>query len=161
MGRRVPFLLGLWQKSEFEKCRILGARWCACWSLEMVSVDKFSQVREDLFPAQSLEKKRHLLEHDKHLATALWLMGPKTEVSSVHFQHWLIYPHFNLLYVLGGDKKTPQSPDRRSVLNTVHVGKYRKCDSKVKEIQLTNREKYSWWTRRNTVYKLGEIQLTN
>ena len=92
------------------KFRILGAWWCACWNLEMVSVDKFSQVREDLFPAQSLEKKRHLLEHDKHLATALWLMGPKTEVSSVHFQHWLIYSHFSLLHVLGGWQKDPPSP---------------------------------------------------
>ena len=74
-------------------------------------------------------------------------MGPKTEVSSVHFQHWLIYPHFSLLYILEGHKKTPQSPDRRSVLDaetdTVHEGKYRKCDSKVKEIQLVNWERYS------------------
>ena len=109
-GEESSFFAWLVTTSEFENSWILGARWCACWNLEMVSVDKFSQVREDLFPAQSLEKKRHLLEHDKHLATALWLMGPKTEVSSVHFQHWLIYPHFNLLYVLGGVTKRPPSP---------------------------------------------------
>ena len=28
-----------------------------------------------IFSLQSLQKKTHLLEHDKHLATALWLMG--------------------------------------------------------------------------------------
>ena len=59
-----------------------------------------------IFSLQSLQKKRHLLEHDKHLATGLWLMGPKTEVWSVHFERWVIYPHFSF-FTLGGWEKTP------------------------------------------------------
>ena len=50
------------------------------------------------FSLQSLQKKTHLLEHDKHLATALWLMGRKTEVTSVHFQRCLIYSHFAVFH---------------------------------------------------------------
>jgi len=66
MGR-APFCYLASEKSE--KCQFLGAQ---CVEFFKIVSNEFSQVsREDLFPAESLGKKRHLLEHDKHLATAL------------------------------------------------------------------------------------------
>ena len=96
----VPFLLG--PRIFFEKYKI---------SRSSVCLLKFGNCVQQvfswkIFSLQSLQKKRHLLEHDKHLATGLWLMGPKTEVWSVHFERWVIYPHFSF-FTLGGWEKTP------------------------------------------------------
>ena len=90
---------GFWKK---EKCKVF---------LNSVCLFKFGNCVQQvfswkIFSLQSLQKKRHLLEHDKHLATGLWLMGPKTEVWSVHFERWVIYPHFSF-FTLGGWEKTP------------------------------------------------------
>ena len=135
------FLLGS-KKSEFETCKI---------SRSSVGLLKFGNCvqqvfssRRGYFPFKSLQKKRHLLEHDKHLATALWLMGPKTEVSSVHFQHRLIYPHFSVLRPLEFGKSPPVP------WKTVSARKMQEMS-----------ERNVWFqSERNTVDKMGEIQLS-